>query len=243
MAHHLLHIDASARPGRAGEQPHGSQTRRLTHRFVSRWRAARPADTLDYRDVGAAPPRPVTHAWIAAAFAPAGVPETWTHGALDESDGLVDELLRADLVVIGAPLYNFGLPAALKAWIDNVVRVGRTVAIDAADSDHPYRPLLADKPRTAIVLVSRGGAGYGVGEPLDGMNHLEASLRTALGFIGVTDVREIAVEHEESKDAHFDASLASALQRVDALVDDLLAERQPRRASPLPQAAARPQMA
>lgn len=221
---HLLHLDASARPGRAGEHPHGSQTRRLTHRFVTRWRATRPQDTLAYRDIGAAPPQAVSHAWIGAAFAAPGAQEAWTQGALHESDRLVDELLRADLLVIGAPLYNFGMPSALKAWVDNVVRVGRTVDYDASDLDDPYRPLLADRPRTAVVLSSRGGAGYGAGEPLAGMNHLEASLRTALNFIGISDIREVAVEYEEYKDARFEASVAAALQRVDALVDELAAE-------------------
>jgi len=226
MPLHLLHIDSSARPGRAGEHPHGSQTRRLTHRFVSRWCDARPGDTVHYRDVGAEPPLPVSHAWVGAAFTPAGEHAPWMLGALDESDILVDELLRADVLVIGAPLYNFGPPAPLKAWIDNVVRAGRTVAIDTARPDDPYRPLLADRPRTAIVLSSRGGFGYGPGEPMAGMNHLEPSLRTALAFIGITDVREAVIEHEEHKDTQeFERSVTTALQDVDAIVDTLLAHR------------------
>ena len=226
MPLHLLHIDSSARPGRAGEHAHGSQTRRLTHRFVSRWRAARPGDLVSYRDVGAAPPQPVTHAWIGAAFTPAAEHAPWMQGALDESDLLVDELLRADLLVIGAPLYNFGPPAPLKAWIDNVVRAGRTVAIDPSRPEDPYRPLLADRPRTAIVLSARGGYGYGAGEPMAGMNHLEPSLRTALGFIGITDVREAVIEHEEHKDTpDFARSVEAALHDVDAMVDALLTQR------------------
>lgn len=227
MSLHLLHIDSSARPGRAGEHPHGSQTRRLTHRFVSRWRQARPEDTVHYRDLGAVPPRPVTHAWIGAAFTPAAAHEPWMQGALDESDRLIAELLRADLIVIGAPLYNFGPPAPLKAWIDNIVRMDRTVSIDASRPEDPYRPLLADRPRSAIVLSSRGGSGYGPGEPLAGMNHLENSLRSALGFIGITDVREAVIEHEEHKDdARFAASVATALQQVDRMVEALVVQRQ-----------------
>ncbi|MGO1892666.1 MAG: NAD(P)H dehydrogenase, partial [Luteimonas sp.] len=67
---HLLHMDASARPGRHGIDPHGSHTRALSHRFVARWRAARPQDPVRYRDLGASPPRLVDHDWIRAEFTP-----------------------------------------------------------------------------------------------------------------------------------------------------------------------------
>jgi FMN-dependent NADH-azoreductase len=220
---HILQLDASARPGRAGEVPHGSQTRRLTHRFVSRWRANRPGDAITYRDLGLAPPKPIDHAWVAAAFSEAERAQAWTQGALDESERLVAELKQADIVVIGAPLYNFGMPAALKAWVDQVVRIGMTFAPHPEGGDVPYLGLLADRPRTAIVLASRGGTGYGPGEPLAGMNHLESSLGTALGFMGITDIRCAAVENEEEGDALFEASVKQALAAVDRFADELAA--------------------
>ena len=92
----LLHLDASARPGRAGEHPHGSHTRALSHRFVSRWARARPGDALTYRDVGLRPPAPVSGDWVPAAFAPPAQRTPAQHAVLAESDALVDELLRAD---------------------------------------------------------------------------------------------------------------------------------------------------
>ncbi|RYF42958.1 MAG: NAD(P)H dehydrogenase [Comamonadaceae bacterium] len=220
---HLLHLDASARPGRAGEVPHGSQTRRLTHRFVSRWHRARPKDPVTYRDLGMAPPTPIGHAWVAAAFSEEERAQAWTHGALDESERLIADLKAADVLVIGSPLYNFGMPAALKAWVDQVVRIGLTFDVNPEGGDAPYRGLLADRPRTAVVLVSRGGTGYGPGEPLAGMNHLEGSLATALGFMGITDIRFAAVENEEAGDALFEASVAQALAAVDRFADELVA--------------------
>ena len=123
----LLHVDASARPGRSGESAHGSHTRRLSARFVAAWKALRPGDPVVYRDVGQAPPAPVTGDWIHAAFTPANRREPWMREALAQSDALVDELLAADLIVAGVPMYNFGVPAGFKAWIDNIVRVGRTL--------------------------------------------------------------------------------------------------------------------
>ena len=76
------------------------------------------------RDVLQEPPRPVTGDWIHAAFTAPDAREPWMREALSESDTLVAELVAADIIVIGAPMYNFGLPAQLKAWIDNIVRVG-----------------------------------------------------------------------------------------------------------------------
>ena len=84
----LLHIDASARPGRSDETRHGSHTRRLSARFVEAWRQARPADPVVYRDVGQTPPQPVGGDWIHAAFTPPQAREAWMTETLAESDGL-----------------------------------------------------------------------------------------------------------------------------------------------------------
>ena len=214
---HLLQIDSSARPGRAGEHPHGSQTRRLTHAFVTRWRAARPADTLTYRDLGTMPPRPVHHEWIPSAFTPEAHRTPEQQAALRESDALVRELQAADVLVVGLPMYNFGMPAPLKAWVDAIVRVALTFDIDPA-RDNPYVPLLADRPRRAVVLTSRGAHGYGPGGFQAAANHADPALRDVLGFVGITDVHTIAVEHEEHGGEAFDASLADALRAIDDLV-------------------------
>lgn len=218
----LLHLDASARPGRRGIEPRGSYTRAMSDRFVARWRAARPQDPVRYRDLAAAPPRWVDHDWIRAEFTPAPQRDAAMRARLAESDALVEELAASDLLVIGAPLYNFGMPAPLKAWVDSVVRIGRTVAFDPSRGDDPYVPLLADRPRRAVVLSSRGGHGMDPGGPLAHMNHLEPQLRSALGFIGIDELHGIAVEYEEFGDARLDASVAAAMARIDALVDQLL---------------------
>jgi FMN-dependent NADH-azoreductase len=221
----LLHIDSSARPGRSDRDAHGSHSRRLTARFVDRWRAARPADSVIYRDVGAGPPSPVTGDWIHAAFTLPERRETWMAKALAESDRLVDEVLAADVIVLGAPMYNFGPPAQLKAWIDNVVRVGRTFGFDRTREGEPYWPMLDAMGKTLVILSSRGDHGYAPGERLAHANHLEAALRTPLGYLGVTDVHEAAIEYDEFADARLAASIVAAEARVDDLVERLLAAR------------------
>ncbi len=217
----LLHLDASARPGQSGTQAHGSHTRRLSARFVSRWRSLRPDDRVVYRDVGHAPPRPVTGDWIHAAFTPPQRREAWMHEALAESDALVDELLQADVIVAGVPMYNFGVPAGFKAWIDNIVRVGRTFGFDRNRAGEPYWPLLAGQGRRLVVLGSRGDHGYG--DRLHAMNHVEPSIRTAFGYIGIDAMESVAVEYDEFGGERLARSIAQAESAVDALVDRLTA--------------------
>ncbi|MEO4047418.1 NAD(P)H-dependent oxidoreductase [Pseudomonas sp. CAU 1711] len=226
---HILHLDASARPGLAGKDPHGSHSRNLGQRFVSQWRARRPQDSVTYRDIGRNPPSIIDHDWIAASFTAEEQREPWMRDALAESDLLVDELLAADVLVIGAPLYNFGMPAALKAWIDQIVRTGRTVDFDESNLLDPYIPLLADRPRHAVILAARGGIGFDADGDLAHMNHLEPSLITALGFIGITRVHQIAIEGQEVGGELLAASVARALGQVDGLVAQLQRELQPER--------------
>lgn len=218
---HILQLDASARPGFAGRDEHGSHSRNLTQRFVSQWQARRAEDTVTYRDIGQSPPSIIDHDWIASSFTPEDRREPWMRDALTESDRLTDELIAADILVIGTPLYNFGMPAALKAWIDQIVRPGRTVDVDDTNPVDPYIPRLADRPRHAVILVARGGIGFGTGGEMAHMNHLEPNLITALGFIGITRVHCIAVEGQEVGGELLVASVAEALQKVDALVAQL----------------------
>ncbi|SAI23671.1 acyl carrier protein phosphodiesterase [Bordetella ansorpii] len=213
----LLHIDASARSGASGAQPHGSHTRRLTQRFVEQWLALHPGATLIRRDVGAHPPAPVTGDWIHAAFTPEARREAWMHETLAQSDELVDELLAADVIVAGVPMYNFGPPAQFKAYIDNIVRVGRTFGFDRQRAGDPYWPLLAGQGKQLVVLSSRGDHGYGPGERIAHLNHVETSVRTAFAYMGITDVHGAAIEYDEFGDQR----LADSIARAEAKVDEL----------------------
>lgn len=220
----LLHLDASARPGRSDRRAHGSHSRRLSARFVERWRALRPGDPVAYRDVGQAPPSPVTGDWIQAAFTPAPRREAWMREVLAESDALVDELLAADLIVAGVPMYNFGVPAGFKAWIDNVVRVGRTFGFDRAREGAPYWPLLAGLGKQLVVLGARGDHGYAPGGRIATMNHVEPSIRTAMGYIGIDRMHAVAAEYDEFGGERLARSLQQAEAEVDRLAARLAAE-------------------
>lgn len=218
----LLHIDSSARAGGSDEHRFGSHSRRLTSRFVARWRAARPQDAVTYRDVGQHPPAPVSGRWIHAAFTPPDQREPWMQEVLAESDALVDELISADLIVMGAPMYNFGPPAQLKAYIDNIVRVGRTFGFDRTRAGEPYWPLLAGQGKRLVLLGSRGDYGYDEGGRIAHLNHVEAGVRTPFRYIGIEETYGVAVEYDEFGGDRLAASIAAAEAAVDRLVDTLL---------------------
>jgi len=208
----LLVIDSSARRER-------SHTRRLTRHFAERWRTLRPQDEVIRRDLGVAPPPPVDAEWVAAAFTPPAERTERMRQALATSDALIAEVERADVVVLGAPMYNFGMPAPLKAWVDQIVRVGRTFAFDPGDPAQPYRPLLGGKK--LVLVTSRGDRGFGEGGRLAHMNHLDAHVDTVLRFVGVERVATVAVESDEWADDHLARSLAAAVRDVERLVPEI----------------------
>ncbi len=171
----LLHIDASPR----GERSH---SRKLGKEFVTTWKTAHPSGAVSTRDVGEEPIPLVSEAWVEGAFTAPEGHSAAAQEAIRVSNGLVDELLGADEVVITTPIYNLNLPAALKAWIDQVVRYGRTFTI----TPEGYKGLIEGKRVT--VLVASGGD-FRPGSPAAAYNFLEPYLRAILGFIGITDVR------------------------------------------------------
>ncbi|WP_368562076.1 FMN-dependent NADH-azoreductase [Pseudoxanthomonas sp. UTMC 1351] len=220
----ILHLDASARPGRSDQQAHGSHTRRLSARFVERWHALRPEDTVTHRDIGASPPSPVTGAWIHAAFTSPEQREPWMQEVLAESDRLVDELAASDLIVAGVPMYNFGMPAPFKAYLDNVVRVGRTFGFDRSRSGEPYWPMLAGQGKRLIIVSARGDFGYGPGQRLAHANHVESGVATPLQYLGIDFAASVAVEYDEFGDERLAQSLQHAEAEVDRWVEVLADE-------------------
>lgn len=192
-----------------------SITRRLAQRFATAWLGQNPGGRVHERDLGLNPPTTVNERWIAAAFSDPAARNASMQDALRLSDTLIDEILAADAIVIGAPIYNFGMPAQLKAWLDQIVRIGRTFALQPGGAE-PYRPLLPSRP--VVVLESAGDGSFYPGAPLAHLNFLEPHLTTVLGFVGLMDVAFIRVGYEESQDKRLQDSLAVAEQAVDEWV-------------------------
>jgi FMN-dependent NADH-azoreductase len=191
----LLHVDASPR----GER---SQSRRLGKKFAAAWQAANSGGTILSRDIGREPPPFLTEAWVEGAFAPAEQHSPAAREAIAVSNTYVEELLVADELVITTPIYNLSLPAALKAWIDQVVRAGRTFEL----KEGVYHGLARGK--RAIVIVA-SGSDFRLTSPGGAYNFLEPYLRAVLGFIGITTV-EFVYAH----------SLNSGRTLVDQTIND-----------------------
>ncbi len=198
----LLHIDSSVL-GTA------SVSRQLTARITGQWQAAHPGTVVEYLDLVAHPPGHLAAESLGFRM-PAGT-EALSDAQRREnalSEALVTQFLAADVVVIGAPMYNFSVPSQLKAWIDRIAQVGRTFKY----TDKGPQGLAAGK--IVVVVSSRGGA-YGDTSAYD---HQESYLRTVLGFLGVTDVRIVRAEGLAMGDAAKTKALDAASVQVRALL-------------------------
>lgn len=172
----ILQINASARR-------EGANSTRVAHRIVDRLRAADPGATLTVRDLAATPHPALDEAALGALFTPAALrtPEQAARVALD--DALIAEIQAHDTIVLGVPMYNFGVPVQLKTWIDAIARAGVTFRY----TDKGAVGLLSGK--TVYVALARGGLYR------DTPNDSQVPyLKSVLGFLGLTDVRFVYAE-------------------------------------------------
>jgi FMN-dependent NADH-azoreductase len=198
----LLQIDSSARTS--------SVTRRLTTRFAEEWRKNQPDGEVIQRDLSATALPLITDEWSATHLDDSKLTPA-QRSYLSTSDALIEELAAADTVVIGAPMYNFSIPSSLKAWIDQIVRIGKTVGYG------PNGPQGLLTRKKVVVITSRGGA-YEKGTAKEAFDFQEPYLRHILGFIGLTDVTFIHAENQAREEAA--AFFADAAERVGGIVVD-----------------------
>lgn len=176
----LLHIDSSITGG-------ASVSRQLTAQVVDAWKASHPGTQVTYLDLAVQAP---SHFTMDAMAPRTGQTEGLSEAQQREnavSEQLVSQFLAADVVVIGAPFYNFGIPTQLKAWIDRIAQPGRTFKYGANG------PEGLAKGKTVIVASARGGI-YSTSAAGQAMEHQESYLQTVMGFFGVTDVRFVRAE-------------------------------------------------
>jgi FMN-dependent NADH-azoreductase len=198
----LLHIDASI-------QGANSASRQLSAAVVERLRKASPGIEVTYRDLAAEPLAHLSGEHLAAAQGAA--PESPAlQQDLAASQAALEVFLAADIVVIGAPMYNFTIPSQLKAWIDRILVAGKTFRYGAKGPEG-----LAGNKRL-IITISRGGL-YGPGAPAAVLEHLETYLRGVFGFIGVSDPELIVAEGLLLGPEQRQGSMQRALQAIGAL--------------------------
>lgn len=175
----LLHVDSAI----TGDQ---SVSRQLTARTVAAWQAAHPGTTVQYLDLAQQAPSHLSAQSLGFRTSQAAATEVERNeNALSEA--LVSQFLASDVIVIGAPLYNFSIPSQLKAWIDRLAQAGRTFKYTDKG------PVGLAGGKTVIVALSRGGL-YSSSEAGRAAEHQETYLQTVMGFMGITDVRFVRAE-------------------------------------------------
>ncbi len=191
----LLHIDSSILGS-------NSVSRQLTAQIVASWQASHPATEVSYLDLAINTPSHLSAESLGFRL-PAGTPDLSDIQKQENaiSETLVSQFLASNVIVVGAPLYNFAIPTQLKAWIDRIAQVGRTFTYTDKG------PVGLAGGKTVIVASARGGV-YSTSEAMRALEHQESYLQTVFGFLGITDVRFVRAEGL----AMGEAAKASALQ-------------------------------
>ncbi|MET4727498.1 FMN-dependent NADH-azoreductase [Lysobacter enzymogenes] len=195
----ILHIDSSILEDQ-------SVSRKLSAAIVSRLRALSPGAGVVYRDLNL-DPLPQLNTANAAALNPAAPADSIEVRALNVA---LEQVLAADAIVIGAPMYNFSVPAPLKAWLDALAVPGKTFSY----GDGGVRGLLGEK--RVIVASSRGGV-YAPESPMAALDHHESYLRAFFGFLGVTRLEFVRAEGVRLGEDEAQRAVAGALEQVERL--------------------------
>ena len=199
----LLHVDSSPRAA--------SVSSLLASVFVEKWKQQNPTGTVFHHNTSHERIPYLNEATIAAIFTPAAKRTDAQKQTLAFSDQLVDELLAAEVVVLGAPMWNLSIPASLKAWIDLIVREGRTFAF-TGDGVAPLVP-----PGKRVYVFSARGGAYPAGTAFQEFDLQEPYLRKILGVIGLTRIDFICAEHQSGDAEAAAEGLAQAKSALAAL--------------------------
>lgn len=197
----LLHIDSSILGANSVSRP-------VAAAVVDRLRQSEPALALTYRDLAAAP---LPH--LSLANLPSDHPLAALAAASEDrttSQTVLEEFLAADIVVIGAPMYNFTIPSQLKAWIDRILVPGKTFAYG------PEGPKGLAGDKRVIITISRGGL-YGAGAPFAAAEHVETYLRAVFGFIGIANPEFVIAEGVQAGPEQRSKAIEGALQAASEL--------------------------
>jgi FMN-dependent NADH-azoreductase len=215
----LLHVDSSVRAANNPNPDHDSISKNIARRFIDTWKQNRSEDEYIYRDVGVNPPAFITQDWIGAVFTPEEKITPAQQETLALSDKLIAEVAVADVILISSPMYNYGMPAQLKAWFDQIVRINKTFDFDLSRGDFPLQPLLSGK--TLIIVTSTGEFGFEKGGIREDSGHLTPHLRTLSKYLGVDTIYEITSEYQEFGDERHHISLANAKDQAESLASEL----------------------
>ncbi|MGH1351454.1 MAG: FMN-dependent NADH-azoreductase [Methyloligellaceae bacterium] len=210
----LLRIDASSRQQDSHSRSLGDYfQKRWLEKYPEKngWLSAKRKSNLVYRDLLSPPIGHIAQSTITGFYTPPEAMTSDLSAATALSDQLIDELQKADTLLITTPIYNFSVPSSLKAWIDQIVRIGHTFSFDGQS----FGGLV--KVRQACVICAYGASGYLEGGDFRGANFLELYLAFILDFLGIKDVRFISAESLTGDEATVQTALEKARTDIDQL--------------------------
>ncbi|MGC2110557.1 MAG: FMN-dependent NADH-azoreductase [Candidatus Korobacteraceae bacterium] len=190
-----------------------SVSRRLTRHAADMWKAENPDGRVIERDLAANPLPFVTESWIQASYTPGAERTPEQEGVLELSNTLIQELVDADVIVLGVPMHNFSIPAALKAWIDLIVRAGKTFNY----GDKGPQGLIPEG-KQVLAIVSRGGS-YGEGTAAVAADFQVPYLRHMLGFVGLKNVTVVDADKQAFGPGAAQQSVDSAVEKLTAMAE------------------------
>lgn len=201
----LLRIDSSSRITT-------SHSRALGDYFEKTWCARNPNDRVVRRDLVSKPIPHIVDQTILGYYTPAEQLTPELRAATALSDRLITELQSADVLLLTVPMYNFSIPSALKAWIDQIVRIGHTFSYDGQN----FTGLVSVK--RAYVLCAYGAGGYTDGGPFSAFNFLEPYLKSLLGFLGILEVQFFAVQATTADPATVATNINMTQRQIDRAI-------------------------
>jgi len=199
-ANNILHVDSSI----LGEH---STSRRLTAAVVARLIDGNPGAHVVYRDVAEVAVPQFSGAVAGAGSIPAEQQPAQLRQDVQALGAVLDEVLAADVIIVGAPMYNFGVPSQLKSWLDALAVPGKTFQYDASGA----KGLLGDK---RVIIVSARGGFYGPETPMAALDHQETYLRAFFGFLGVTRLEIVRAEGLKVSEEGKARAVATGLKQV-----------------------------
>lgn len=196
----LLHIDSSI----LGAQ---SATRELGAAIVGNWRRQNPGAQVRYLDLAREPLSHLTGEVLGARSAPADQRNTELLRDVAAGERALEDFLAADVIVVGAPMYNFSIPSQLKAWIDRIAVAGKTFRYTEKG------PEGLAKGKKIIIVSARGGI-YSAGAPAAALDFQENYLRGVFGFLGITDIEFVRAEGLNYGPAQREQAMTAALNAI-----------------------------
>ena len=198
----LLEIQSSVRKV-------GSISRSLSNEFIKSWQAVHSGTQHQKRDVGINPPEHPTDLWVKANYTLPEERSSEMTAALIHSENLIEELLWADHLLLGVPMYNLSVPSTFKAYLDNIIRINRTFTFEPAT--YAFQGLA--KGRKALIITPSSG-NFVVGTQRGKMNFCDTYLRTVLGFIGIEDITVVPVPDQFMSDEIRQREIATARTKL-----------------------------